>query len=376
MKIGILTYHASHNFGSMLQNYALQQFLIAEGHKVETINLRNEKQKYLFNHPLHKGRWSPSFLQIIGKFRDPKWLIEECRRWNIFEHFLKDYLILTKEYNDWDSIKNELPIINYDAIIVGSDQIWNSFCYDFDWSYFLPDNIKPTKKIAMCPSFGSAIPRTQHDRNLVSKIKKCLEDFDYLSVREKDASDYLQELLNRNVPVIADPTLIADPTIYLRMINKPIVKEPYIYYYTPSNIPDINSEHIAIELAHNLGLKIVTSFTHFMQKKTMTSIVSGPAEFLNLVKNAKLVVGKSFHLVVFSLLFHKNFITIKRKGEARIESLLGQLKVSGRNIESIEDYNHLKEIDYKVVDEELNKLKLKSISYLQNALNTKNELNH
>lgn len=376
MKIGILTYHASHNFGSMLQNYALQQFLIAEGHKVETINLRNEKQKYMYNYPLHKGRWSPSFLQIIGKFRDPKWLIEECRRWNIFEHFLKNNLILTKEYSNWDSIKKELPIINYDAIIVGSDQIWNTFCYDFDWSYFLPDNIKPTKKIAMCPSFGSATPRTQHNRNLVSKIKKYLEDFDYLSVREKDASDFLQVLLNRNVPVIADPTLIADPTIYLRMINKPIVKEPYIYYYTPSNIPDINSEKIANELAHNLGLKIVTSFTNFMQKKTMTSIVSGPAEFLNLVRNAKLVVGKSFHLVVFSLLFHKNFITIKRKGEPRIESLLGQLKVSGRNIESVEDYNHLTEIDYKVVDEELNKLRLKSISFLQNALNSKNELNH
>ena len=46
MHIGILTVHAPHNFGSMLQNYALQQFLIAEGHSVETINLRNEKQKY------------------------------------------------------------------------------------------------------------------------------------------------------------------------------------------------------------------------------------------------------------------------------------------------------------------------------------------
>ena len=30
MKIGILSFHASHNFGSMLQNYALQQFLMEE----------------------------------------------------------------------------------------------------------------------------------------------------------------------------------------------------------------------------------------------------------------------------------------------------------------------------------------------------------
>ena len=373
MKIGILTYHASHNFGSMLQNYALQQFLIAEGHKVETINLRNEKQKYLYNHPLHKGRWSPSFLQIIGKLRDPRWFIEECKRWNIFEHFLKDYLILTKEYSDWDSIKNELPIINYDTIIVGSDQIWNTFyCYDFDWSYFLPDNKTKIKKIAYCPSFGNAILKMQQDSTLISTIKGYLNNFDFLSVREKDARDYLQKLLNRSIPVVADPTLIVDPSIFYNLIKEPIIAEPYIYYYTPPHIPDINAEEIAIKLANELGLKIVTSYSYFMRKNKMKSIVSGPIEFLNLVRNAKLVIGKSYHSVIFSILFHKNFITLKRKDDARMASLFNQLKITGRNIESIEDYYNLTDIDYKVVNEELLKFKKQSISFLHKALKAEN----
>ena len=143
MKIGILTFHASHNFGSMLQNYALQQFLLAEGYTVETINLRNEKQKYMYCHPLQIGRTNPSLRKIAGRFRDPDWLMTECRSWYLFERFLKNKLILTKEYVDWISIRDGLPSHNFDAIIVGGDQIWNPFCYDFDWSYYLPDSISP-----------------------------------------------------------------------------------------------------------------------------------------------------------------------------------------------------------------------------------------
>lgn len=369
MKIGILTFHASHNFGSMLQNYALQQFLIAEGHTVETINLRNEKQRYMYNYPLYLGRNSSTLLSLLGKFRDPRWLITECRRWNIFEDFLKRQLILTKEYKNWETIKDDLPYYNYDAIIVGGDQIWNTFCYDFDWSYFLPDIIKPVKKIAFSPSFGNAIPRTQKDEALVSKIKKYLEDFDYLSVREKDASDYLQKIVNRSIPDIADPTLLVDPSIYLKLMKEPIIKEPYIYYYTPSHVYDINAEDIAIELAKELGIKIITSYPRFLRKTSMTSVVSGPIEFLNLLYNAQIVIGKSYHLVIFSILFHKNFITIKRKNDARVDSLLNQLKITGRNMETIDDYHNLTEIDFKVADDELFKYRQKAILYIQNILN-------
>ena len=100
----------------------------------------------------------------------------------------------------------------------------------------------------------------------------------------------------------------------------------------------------------------------------MNCVVSGPAEFLNLVNNAQIVVGKSFHLVIFSILFHKNFITIKRKNEARMESLFSQLMIGDRNMDSIDDYKHLKDIDYSVVDKELLKIRQKAISYLNDAL--------
>lgn len=44
MKTGILTFHASHNYGSMLQAYALQQTVLSLGHECEIINFRTERQ--------------------------------------------------------------------------------------------------------------------------------------------------------------------------------------------------------------------------------------------------------------------------------------------------------------------------------------------
>ena len=368
MKIGILSFHASHNFGSMLQNYALQQFLIAKGHVVETINLRNEKQKYMYHHPLHKGRRNPTLFYQLARYADPKWLVSECKRWNIFESFLHDKIILSKEYNNWDSIKKDLVPSKYDAIIVGGDQIWNISCYDFDWSYYLPDNIKPIIKIAYGPSFGNSVKNIQKDDNQVTKIKQYLDDFNFISVRESDASNYLQKLLKKSIPVVADPTLLVDPCVFQKLIKEPIIKEPYIYYYTPPHTADYEAENLAITLANQLGIKIVTSYPRFFKKNQMQSVVSGPIEFLNLVKNAKIIVGKSFHLIIFSLIFHRDFITLKRKKEARINSFLNILNIAGRNMESIDDYQHLKEINYKNVDERLLHFKNESTQFLEEAL--------
>lgn len=369
MRIGILSFHAPHNYGSMLQNYALQQFLISEGHTVETINLRNKGQRFLYSHPLQIGKTTPYIKTIIGRVRDVKWLFIECKRWHLFERFLKEKLILTKEYKDWNTIKKDLPSLNYDAIIVGSDQIWNTFCVDFDWAYFLPGDIGHVKKIAFSPSFGNEIPRMRSDGALISKIIGYLNDFDSISVREENASEYLHQLLNKDVPFTADPTLIVDPSVFQDMIKDPLIKEPYIYYYTPSHIPDIKAEQLAIELADALNLKIVTSYPHFMMKTKMVPIVSGPMEFLNLIYNAQFVVGKSYHLILFSLLFHKNYFTIKCKDDARINTLQNQLKITGRNIESLEDYYHISEIDFRDVDDELVKIKQKAVDYLRTALN-------
>ena len=40
MKIGIITYHSAHNYGAVLQAFALQEYLQKQGHDVQIINYK------------------------------------------------------------------------------------------------------------------------------------------------------------------------------------------------------------------------------------------------------------------------------------------------------------------------------------------------
>ena len=302
--------------------------------------------------------------------RDPQWLIAEAKRWHIFENFMKENLVLTKEYDSWESIKQDLPDYGYDAIIVGGDQVWNTSCFDFDWAYYLPGTIGSIKKIAFSPSFGNSIPYTKSNADLVIEIRKYLEDFDFISVRESDASAFLHGLLNKDIPVVLDPAFLLDSSKYLQPVVEPIVSEPYIYYYSPALTADYDAEDIAVELANKLGLRIITSYPRYGRRTPMKTFLSGPTEFLNLISNAKIVIGKSFHLVVFSVLFHREFITVNFKKDARVDTLLNDLGISGRNILSADEYESLTKVDYAIVDRELSRLKQRSMSFLREAIDS------
>ena len=215
------------------------------------------------------------------------------------------------------------------------------------------------------------IKKTYEDKERTKKVQSLIQDYDFISCREIDGSTFIESLTNKPCTVCADPTIIVGPEIFSKFIGEPIITEPYIYYYTPSHIRDIEAERIAKELAKKHGLKIVESFSSFRQDSGMTDIASGPKEFLNLLKNAKIVVGKSFHLVVFSILFHKNFATIRDLNDPRVITISQLLNISQRNIEKADDFNQLDQIDYNEVDKAIFRLKEGSITYLRKALESK-----
>lgn len=150
--IGIITFHAAHNYGSLLQNYALQQTLLNIGCKPITINLRTERQK---------EQYSPfkPFSQLIDKKRVVlslafwPWKKHLKNKAMLFEKFLADDLALTEECSNAEDIK-ALP--SYDVYIAGSDQCWNVRAKDFDWSYFLGFVCSyPPPKGRLCSKHGA-----------------------------------------------------------------------------------------------------------------------------------------------------------------------------------------------------------------------------
>lgn len=367
MKIGIITYHAAHNFGSMLQAYALKTYLTNEGYEVEILNFRSSKQKAMYAHPLSlKGMTKRKlFYSIIH----PYLLFQNIYKWKLFEVFLNNYLSSSEELNDWNEVYKYIQTQKIDVVITGSDQIWNQTCVDYDNTYMLPSTLKCVRKISYAASLGGKIERINTlDYNRT--FAKYLRDFQRISVREKAACDYLSKLLHRNIEFVPDPTLLLDANCYESLIDeKPIVKENYLFYYSP--FPNYEDFEIAKALSKKLDLPLVVpNKTDFMDNSVIAVNRSGPTEFLNLIKYSTVVCGKSFHVLVFAIIFKKNFYAIDGFSEHRKRDLLTAIGLQNRNISKIEEVYSLKDssICYEKIAPNIECLKKIGIIYLRDAL--------
>ena len=365
-RIGILTFHASHNYGSMLLAYALQTFLEQQGYEMTIINHRGLAQKFLYLKPtqLLKRKTLKEFVT------HPRLFIQNIGKWHKFEQFMADYFRLSWEMPGLSSVEQAInESFKFDAVITGGDQIWNMDCWDFSLSYFLPFGTPGIRRIAYSPSMGDeSWWQPSHYANL---LKSLVERYDFPSVREESASKFLSGLINRSVPDVPDPTLLLDKDDYDALAGKtPLVKGDYLFYYSPQ--PDEKVSIFASQLSQMLGCKVVSSNKQYA--KAERSFIpynnAGPSEFLNLLKYAKYVCGKSFHLVLFSLVFHKQFLAVGRSKGARISSILNQVGLSSRYVVTGTNPKDVQfdDVDWMHVDKQLDAMRMKGAGFLRNAL--------
>lgn len=362
---GILTFHASHNYGSCLQAYALQTALDNLGAENEIINFRTDRQKDLY--------------AIFTKRKGVKYWIKNCAhllyykslkyKYNNFENFINNDLKLSsKEYQTINDLKD--ANFSYKGIIAGSDQIWNPVPADFDWAYYLPF-IKEIKKISYAPSLGQLL--STGDNETKKRIAQYIQDFSNLSVREIGAAKAIEKIAQRQAEIVLDPTLLLSKEKWENVIEKQsIVNGKYIFLYTLFSTPVINK--IAKRVAKRLKMPIVVSnfsnqydvFTSFKKK-----YMAGPKEFLNLIYNAKLVLTTSFHGTAFSINLKKPFLAIGGEKDARICNILSLTGLNNRTI-SMDDFDEKMEkvfdLNWEETDRLLEKEREKSLAFLKNAL--------
>ncbi len=327
-KIGTITFHSAYNYGSVLQTYALQEFCkkIANEYrsKIEynVINLRLDIQKELYA----KYRKNTNMTNIIRNILTMPYSKKVQQKNDRFEDFINNKIDITKEYISLEDLeKNE---INYDYLISGSDQIWNTTAPDFSWAYYLPF-ANASKKISYAASFGSV----GIDEKNKEKIFNLLSNYDSLSVREKEIQELLEKGLNKNVNLNVDPTMLLYKEDWEKLAKKGENKlGKYILLYTL--YPKEKVIKLAKRISKKLGLPIViTKFNN--QRDYFNNFIkmynTGPIEFLQLIQNAELVISSSFHGTIFSILFEKPFITIENgKRDLRIETLLHRMKLDNR----------------------------------------------
>ncbi len=331
MHIGIITFHASFNYGSMLQAWALQTYLEKQGHHVEIINYRSKYQKKHYARPFDLTSIDSIKSSLKRLALAPSSFPALYKKWYLFNEFLHQELHITKEYNTEKDLEN--AHLDYDIIITGSDQIWIN-TREAGSPYFANFTNPKIRKIAYAPSMGPLPENTPS----VEFFKKNLKNFDAVSVRELRSKNYLEDnQLFHPVEVVCDPTMLLNRDDYNILINpEPLIKESYIFLYTPGKARPAYFS-IAEQIAKENNMVIITEtpfyprdINNFPHIKLYPE--AGPKEFLNLIKNADFVVGGSFHLLVFSLLFRKNFFCINGDKDFRTNNLLRITELENRAV--------------------------------------------
>ena len=355
MRIGIVTFFGP--YGGALQCYALQRVLRSMGHEVHVINRKWGKFK------------SENRKSVIS------YLKQKMHNIIVPDPFLGFY---KKNYSFTETVRSEknLEILGtkkkFDVIIVGSDQPWNPDCIRTMGYYFYLDWVSPeVKKYAYAVSYGKDyFPATDNE---IKDIKAILETYKAISVREKSGIVISKNLFGIDAQLCLDPTLLLSARDYDSLIVDKQLSQDYICEFfldpTPGKYQFVSAiadkEHLKI--VDNNPLMPNNRIQRYFYRRRSIS------QWLRNIRDSKYVITDSFHGTVFSLLFHKRFISInnKKRGSARFESILSMTGLLDRLLDNdtvaIEiKYSILKEdIDYDKVDAVLSGMKQVSLSFLK-----------
>lgn len=349
MRIGILTFHCAHNYGAVLQCYALQTFLEKRGHEVRVIDYRpeaitNEYKWFNKKQILRKNLYEvlKAALLIRGK----------KRRYESFNNFINAKLHL----DPLESIMTN----PYDLILIGSDQVWNYHLTNgFDKYYWGNFPHPTTTRIA---SYAASMHDSWTDEESL-QIARHLNKLSGISVRESLLAEKLKNLTeDKEIYQVVDPTLLLNRSDWEKIAVPPRIDYPYLLLFQVEGRND-RTEAIAEEIAKQKKLKIVRLYTLYTRETTKEIASCSPLEFVGLFKYADFVVCSSFHGTIFSLQFGKSFVSV-RMGvgkDNRVASLLESLGLSDHFIYSLPcDYNW----EYTIDDKKLTVLRQKTEEYI------------
>ena len=367
MNIGIITWFSGGNYGTNLQAIALQRYLRNIGYSVQIINfevytqsktkrtfwqkLKSQPQKYVTKYALKKyGK------QIEHRYRKMK---KEVQGNCIFT----DRVSCEQDYID---ICNK-----FDILICGSDQIWNPNWYH-RFYYADYDKIN-SKRISYAPSLGVNTIRKKQE----AEIKRSLSRFSAISVREHKGASLLKLLTNEEIVVVVDPTLLLDANAWNAIF--PVKKLCDEKYFLSMFLTDNRSHwEAAKKFAKSKRLKHVVipycGYSYFQNAEIHAD--AGIQEFLDLIRGAEYILTDSFHVTVFSLIYHKQFYTFERFQEdtfssqnERVRNILGIANVSDRMVpygtSCIQEKN---DIEYRDVEKALNYEIERSKDFLNKAI--------
>ncbi len=353
MKIGILTYHRSHNFGALFQGIATRTLLESQGHEVYFIDYWPKYHKAMYS---LFSFWVLNHTTIGGAVCYILKCLEDVRTKRIrkkkYESFIEKYIV------PW-CVKSETT---FDVIIYGSDQIWRKQPYinAYNPIYFGVNNYITKKHLAYAASMG-VMKIDDKDREI---LKRYISHIDKLSVREENLLTLVHELGFKEAITCLDPAILMTAELWNKLFPLPeSPKEKYALFV--NYIPDSFNEQIIRKHANDAGLKFIKVNGSVLKKDTDDALTSlSPLELFNLIRNASFIYSSSFHAMVFSVIYHKQFYASFKNNSFRAFSLLDKLDLKPRLLNSQSGISENHEIDYIQVDNKLENMRKKSLDFL------------
>lgn len=397
MKVLIINEYApgNTNYGNCLQSYAMSNYItyIDKSITVEVAHIIRSKSN-----------------SLQTKFYTPKDIIIKCcnrirklhiniddypgrdKRVEAVNSFIERNIPISYESFDYEGLKNS----KYDTYVVGSDVVWAQRNYKFNKIKFLDFPKDNRFKISYAASFG----RDWIPPENIKHVKRCLSDFDFISVRESSSVDMLASYGISAIHVL-DPTLLLGKDEWQKLEI-----EPEGNFYSMHRSKKLENEHIIAKgrsvagryvFVYILGADkdLYNAITLWANRNELTIVTipyaSGeyntidsefgdvqisdcsPENWIWLIHHAEYIVTDSFHGTVFSTIFEKKFFVVERRGDVNINNRMIDYLKTIHQLDKMIQYTMFSKIDdmkwdYDDIKNRISKKQKTSIEYLQKAL--------
>ena len=396
-RVAIITlFHGSTNYGGVLQAYALQTVISELGFDSKQLRfsktsidddstiIRIKKRMISLLQDINNideliellikiCRYSLSLVYRLVQLPSQKLYINSRRelRRNNFEKFNRKYIESSIVYTN-DTIAGSVN--DYDIFVCGSDQIWNPSWYTK--AYFLSFVPDTCLKIAYAVSIG--VDKLSEEQ--IAFMQTLVNRIQHISVREEKAKELLSDFTDKEVEWVLDPTLLLTSEEWNSIASTEKIKTPYVLSYILGN--NKQNRTCVSSFAKKMSMKLVT--LPFVASNDIRQIFfgdmhsyGGPDSFIALIRDAEYVITDSFHGMVFSILFHKKFVMLKRTNDekhgsmnSRLYSMSKIFHLEGQIVDSSNtDFDQIiNSINYAPIDIILEEWRRKSKTYLIKSL--------
>lgn len=373
MNVGIITYHAAYNFGSVLQAYATLMTVKKLGLSAKIVNYRPEEQKKFYQHLVRMNYGIRTFVkdfQMLLNQKDRKLRMER------FEQFFMDYYDLTEEITCPEDVSKCFS--QFDILISGSDQVLNKHSCELEhvgWKYMMPYLLEDFSGKKVSYASSTANMTVQDMEHILPELKQ----FQHISARESSSARQLSTMLGKEVMHVSDPTFLFTAQEWKDALHIPKGGKGNIVYYSLKGINTQKKRLKDLEMLaaqEDCKVEVVTPFSApaSLKKCFEYHYEYGPREFINSINNANMIVTDSYHGTILSVNLGKSVYSIcsGAGSEFRKTDVLNHVGLESRIIENIADIDPSAiQPGDPCIQNRVSDFREKSLDYLRNALDVK-----